>query len=343
MQSDRKGNAPVVRHGRAPGTNSIPVVKGWGCKRIFLFPRKDHISNSVLNFQEGSVQTPARLLSLPGTNGETKAVADTNGRISEQRRNDGACLSAPLLKASSASPQTEVIEITVLGTIVNALAIIVGSLVGLFFNKGIAENYKQIVLQGVGLSVVLIGWKSALSADNLLVVIISIVVGALVGEWLKIESKLEWLGQFLENKVVARSSDTSSFARGFVTASLVFCVGSMAIVGSLESGLTGNHQTLFAKAVLDGVISVIFASAMGLGVLFSSVAVLLYQGLITVAAVFLKQYLVATTIQQMTAVGGLLIVAIGINMLGILKIRVGNMLPAIFLPLLYYAVFRWVP
>ncbi len=228
-----------------------------------------------------------------------------------------------------------------LGTIVNALAIIAGSLAGLFFHKGIAENYKQIVLQGVGLSVVLIGWKSALAADNLLVVIISIVVGAILGEWLAIESKLEWLGQFLENKVTSRSSDTSSFARGFVTASLVFCVGSMAIVGSLESGLTGNHQTLFAKAVLDGVISVIFASAMGLGVLFSSVAVLLYQGLITLAAVFLKQYLVATTIQQMTAVGGLLIVAIGINMLGILKIRVGNMLPAIFLPLLYYAVLRW--
>lgn len=228
-----------------------------------------------------------------------------------------------------------------LGTIVNALAIIAGSLAGLFFHKGIAENYKQIVLQGVGLSVVLIGWKSALAADNLLVVILSIVVGAILGEWLAIESKLEWLGQFLENKVTSRSSDTSSFARGFVTASLVFCVGSMAIVGSLESGLTGNHQTLFAKAVLDGVISVIFASAMGLGVLFSSVAVLLYQGLITLAAVFLKQYLVATTIQQMTAVGGLLIVAIGINMLGILKIRVGNMLPAIFLPLLYYAVLRW--
>ncbi len=228
-----------------------------------------------------------------------------------------------------------------LGTIVNALAIIAGSLAGLFFHKGIAENYKQIVLQGVGLSVVLIGWKSALAADNLLVVILSIVVGAIMGEWLAIESKLEWLGQFLENKVTSRSSDTSSFARGFVTASLVFCVGSMAIVGSLESGLTGNHQTLFAKAVLDGVISVIFASAMGLGVLFSSVAVLLYQGLITLAAVFLKQYLVATTIQQMTAVGGLLIVAIGINMLGILKIRVGNMLPAIFLPLLYYAVLRW--
>jgi len=221
-----------------------------------------------------------------------------------------------------------------LGTIVNALAIIVGGLIGLLFGKGIADKYKQTILQGVALSVILVGWKSALAADQLLIVIVSMVAGATIGEGLNIEGKLERLGQWLEARVSAGPG--SSLARGFVTASLVFCVGSMAIVGSLESGLTGNHQTLFAKSILDGVISIVFASTMGVGVLFSSAAVFLYQGLITLAAVFLKPLLAAATVAQMTAVGGLLIVAIGLNMLGMVKIRVGNLLPAIFLPLVYH-------
>ncbi len=222
------------------------------------------------------------------------------------------------------------------GTIVNALAIIAGSLLGLFFSKGIPDNYKEIIMSGVGLSVVLIGIKSSLVSDSLMIVIFSVIIGAVVGEFLKIETRLELFGKFLERLVASKSSDTSSFARGFVTASLVFCVGSMAIVGSLESGLTGNHQTLFAKSVLDGVTSVIFASAMGLGVIFSAVAVFLYQGMITITAGFMKGYLVPETIAQMTSVGGLLILAIGLNMLKITTIKVGNLLPAVFLPLLYF-------
>ncbi len=228
-----------------------------------------------------------------------------------------------------------------LGTIVNALAIIGGSLLGLLFKKGIADNYKEIILSGVGLSVILIGVRSALVSDNLMVVIFSVIVGALLGEGLKIEKRLELLGAFLERKVTSKSSDSSSFARGFVSASLVFCVGSMAIVGSLESGLTGNHQTLFAKSVLDGVTSIIFASAMGLGVMFSALAVFLYQGIITLTAVFMKDFLVPQTIEQMTSVGGLLIMAIGFNMLKITTIRVGNLIPAIFLPLVYFAFRQW--
>jgi uncharacterized protein len=229
-----------------------------------------------------------------------------------------------------------------LGTIVNALAIIAGSLLGLLFSKGIADNYKEIILSGVGLSVVLIGIKSALVSDNLMVVIFSVIVGALLGESLQIEKKLESLGAFLERKVTSKSADSKSFARGFVTASLVFCVGSMAIIGSMESGLTGNHQTLFAKSVLDGVTSVIFASAMGLGVMFSAAAVFIYQGLITITAVFMKSLLVPETVQQMTSVGGLLIMAIGLNMLKITTIRVGNLIPAIFLPLAYFALRQFI-
>jgi uncharacterized membrane protein YqgA involved in biofilm formation len=230
-----------------------------------------------------------------------------------------------------------------LGTIVNALAIIAGGLIGLFFRKGIADNYKEIVMNGVGLAVILIGMKSALVSDELIIVIVSVIIGGLIGEYLAIEQKLEQLGQYLERMVMKKSSDSSSFARGFVTASLVFCVGSMAIVGSLESGLTGNHQTLFAKSALDGVISIIFASAMGIGVMFSSLAVFLYQGLITMTAIFMKSFLVAETISQMTSAGGLLIIAIGLNMLKITTIKVGNLIPGIFIPLIWFMAMRFVP
>lgn len=225
-----------------------------------------------------------------------------------------------------------------LGTVVNSLAIIAGSLLGLFFSKGIPNNFKDIILSAIGLSVILIGIKSALVSDNLMIIIFSLIIGALIGEALKIEKRLENLGTLLESKIASKSADTSSFARGFVTATLVFCVGSMAIVGSLESGLTGNHQILFAKSLLDGVTSIVFASAMGLGVIFSSVAVFLYQGMITLTAVFMKSFLVPETIAQMTSVGGLLIMAIGFNMLKITTIRVGNLIPAIFLPLLYFSI-----
>ena len=230
-----------------------------------------------------------------------------------------------------------------LGTIVNALAIIAGSIIGLLFSKGIPEHYKVTVQNGVGLSVVLIGLKGALIADNLLVVIIAIVIGALCGELIGIENRLEQLGDFLERLVAKKDGAAEgTFAKGFVTASLVFCVGSMAIVGSMESGLTGNHQTLFAKSVLDGVTSIIFASTMGLGVIFSAVAVFLYQGAITLTAVFMKSFLVESTIREMSSTGGLLIVAIGLNMLGMTRIRVGNMLPAIFMPLVYFALRQWL-
>ena len=168
-----------------------------------------------------------------------------------------------------------------LGTLVNVIAIICGSLLGLLFRKGIPDNYKEIIMSGIGLSVILIGVKSALSSDQLLIVIFSVIIGAAIGEFLRIEAKLEALGTYFERGLASKSSDTGSFARGFVTASLVFCVGSMAIVGALESGLTGNHQTLFAKSILDGVTSLIFASSLGVGVLFSSIPVLLYQGAIT--------------------------------------------------------------
>ena len=152
------------------------------------------------------------------------------------------------------------------------------------------------------------------------------------------KTRLEHLGQWLGARFSGGGDE--GIAKGFVTASLIFCVGSMAIVGALESGLTGNHQTLFAKSVLDGISSIVFASSFGIGVLFAALTVLVYQGLITLTAAFMKQFLVTAVVDQMSAVGGLLIMAIGLNMLGMKRIKVGNMLPAIFIPLAYYAVKR---
>jgi len=220
------------------------------------------------------------------------------------------------------------------GTFVNAAAIVAGGLAGLFLKHGIGDGYKRTIMQAVSLSVILIGVRSALEATDLLGVIVCMAVGSLLGEVLKIESGLEALGVYAERKF--DRTGNGGFAKGFVTASLVFCVGSMAIVGSLESGLTGNHATLFAKSLLDGITSVIFASTFGIGVIFSAVPVLLYQGIMTLGASLAKPFLTPDVIAQMSAVGGLLIAAIGINMLELARIRVGNMLPAIFLPLLYF-------
>jgi len=223
----------------------------------------------------------------------------------------------------------------VLGTIVNCLAIIAGSLVGLAFKNGIPQKYNQTVMQSIGLAVILIGMKSALGCDDLLIIIISLAAGSLLGEWIGIENHLERIGSFLETKF---SKTSNNFSAGFVTASLIYCVGSMAIVGSLESGLTGNHDTLFAKAALDGIVGIILSSSMGIGVLFAAVPVFLYQGSITLMAGFLKPFLIPAVVTQMSATGGLLIVALGLNMIREKKLKAGNMLPAIFLPLIYFFI-----
>ena len=224
------------------------------------------------------------------------------------------------------------------GTLVNAAAIIAGGLLGLCLQKGIQERYKTTIMQAISLSVILIGIQAALGASDLLGVIVCMAVDSLAGEAMRIEGRIEALGSLAEKRF-SRSAN-GSFSKGLVTASLVFCVGSMAIVGSLESGLTGSHATLFAKSLLDGITSVIFASTFGSGVIFAAVPVLIYQGAITLGAATLKPFLTAEVVAQMSGVGGLLIAAIGINMLQVARIRIGNMLPAIFLPLIYFMAVR---
>ncbi|HEX2869141.1 MAG TPA: DUF554 domain-containing protein [Ignavibacteriales bacterium] len=223
------------------------------------------------------------------------------------------------------------------GTIVNALAIAVGSILGVSFKGGIPEKYNKTVMQAMALAVILIGLKSAFQTNNILLLIFSLAIGSILGELLRIEDMLEKLGKWLERKF-QKEGAKGGISEGFVTASLIYCVGSMAIIGSLESGLTGNHQTLLAKSVIDGVSSVVFASSLGIGVLFSSVSVFLYQGFITISSSFMKDLLIPSVTGEMSAVGGLLIAAIGINMLELKRIKVGNMLPSIIIPLVYYTI-----
>lgn len=220
-----------------------------------------------------------------------------------------------------------------LGTIVNAAAIVVGSLVGILIKGGLPEKVSKSIMQGVGLCIVLIGISGALEGTKYLMeIIFFIVIGTIIGEVIDIERRLEVLGDHLQKKY---SSEGSTFSKGFVTASLLFCVGAMAIMGSLESGLNGNHEILFAKSILDGIISIIFASTLGIGVLFSAVSVFIYQGTITLAAGALKQLLTDPVVVQMSATGGLLILGLGISMVGNVKLKIGNMLPSVLLPIAY--------
>jgi hypothetical protein len=240
---------------------------------------------------------------------------------------------------------------TGLGTIVNAAAIIAGGVSGALLRSGLPERFRETVMQALGLSIIMIGLSGALqgiyvitaagklSREYIMLMIFSLVGGAIIGELLNIEDKLEKLGLWIEKKFLKNSGN---FAEGFVTASLVFCVGAMAIVGSLEDGLTGDTGTLFAKAILDGVISVIFAATLGIGVAFSAIPVFLYQGLITLMAGYIKPWLTESVISQTSLVGSILIIAIGINVLELKRIKVGNLLPAVFIPFIYYLITKIV-
>lgn len=228
-----------------------------------------------------------------------------------------------------------------LGTLVNTAAIVAGSLVGMTLFRGrISTSTNESIMKALALAVILIGIKNAMSGQNTMLVIFSLVIGTYIGEQLDIEGAMNRLGGWIEKRL--KGTD-SGFSKAFVTTSLIYCVGSMSILGALESGLKGQHEILFAKSMLDGVSSIIFSSTLGIGVLFSSLPVLLYQGAITLGAGFLKDLLTDPVIADMSGIGGLLIIAIGLNILEVKPIRVGNMLPAIFIPILYAIVRPFLP
>ena len=190
-------------------------------------------------------------------------------------------------------------------------------------------------MNAIALVTMVIGITFATASENMLVVIISLVVGALIGEGINIDKKLNQLGGLIKSKV---KSESGNVGEGFVTATLLFCVGSMAIMGSLDSGLRGDHTVLYTKAIMDGISALIFASSMGIGVLLSAVPILLYQGSITLLSSFIQPYLTQSMMTEMNAVGGILLIGLGISILGIKEIKVSNLLPALVIPVILLAL-----
>ena len=212
------------------------------------------------------------------------------------------------------------------GTLANTLAVLLGAGLGLLLRRGIPEGVRTTIMHGLALAVLLIGLQMAQKTQNVMVVIVSLVAGAVIGEVLDLDGRLNRLGAWLEQ----RFGGDGNFSRGFITASLVFCVGAMAVVGALQDGLRGDASTLYAKSMLDFVSSTVFASTMGSGVALAAVPVLGYQGGIAMAASYISPYVTPPMLSEMTAVGGLLIVGISLMMLEVVRIKVANLLPAIF-------------
>lgn len=228
-------------------------------------------------------------------------------------------------------------------TFINAALVLIGSAVGLLFKNFISQKLLAILTQALALCVLAIGVSNAVSTENMLCVIVCMVVGTALGHALNIEGRLERGGDLLRAKVM-KGRESGGFTESFVNASLLFCVGAMAITGSIEAGLNRNYEIIVSKGVIDGVTAISFAATMGIGVAFSVIPLVIYQGALTLLAAWVGPLLPAAVVTEMTAVGGILIIAIAINMLGLTKekIKVGNMLPAMFLPIAYIPLANWL-
>jgi uncharacterized membrane protein YqgA involved in biofilm formation len=249
-----------------------------------------------------------------------------------------------------------------LGPLVNAAVIVVCALIGSFLIRGIPDRFEEIIKKAIGLSIVYVGIKGAMDSERMLLLIMSMVGGAIAGELIDIDKWMNRFGAWVEKKLGLSPENAAapetpagvptgpgggaskrSFSKGLVSASIIFCTGSMAIVGSLQSGLQGNHEMLFAKSILDGSISVVFGASLGLGTAFSALPVLIYQGGIVLASQAIRDYLTPEIIREMSAVGSLLIAAIGFNFLSVKEIKVANLIPGIFIPWAYLAAAPYLP
>lgn len=233
-----------------------------------------------------------------------------------------------------------------IGTILNVVTVIIGGTLGAFLGGRLPERVRETVMHGLGLLVMVIGIQMALSTKNILIVLASVLVGGIVGELMQIQGKLDGIGQRLEARF-AREGEPGTFTRGFVTASLVFCVGPLAILGAIQDGLIGNYSLLAVKSMLDGFAGLAFASTLGPGVSFAALAVLLYQGGISVAAMLLGGALGSVTSEtpwviEMSATGGVLIMGIALLLLNLKQVRIANLLPAVFIAPLIVLVLQYL-
>lgn len=230
-----------------------------------------------------------------------------------------------------------------IATVINVALVLLGSVVGLAFKNFISERFLSVLTSALGLCVAGIGISSMITTQDTLCVIVCMVVGALIGEAVDIEKRLEGAGDLIRTRLI-RGEGKSRFTESFVNAALLYCVGAMAITGSIEAGLNHNYSIIISKGVIDGVSSITFAATMGIGVAFSVIPLLLYQGGITLLAGAVAPYLSDAVVIEMSAVGGVMLLGLAANMLKVVQepIRVGNMLPALFLPLVYLPLTQWL-
>ena len=223
---------------------------------------------------------------------------------------------------------------------VNTIAVIAGSLIGILFRSRLKETLRNAVMKALGLCTLLIGISSAIATRELLCVILSMVLGTVLGELLRIDDGLEHAGDFIKGRVLRGASENSRFTDGFVSSCILFCIGSMTIMGSLEAGIRHNYSIIYAKSLLDFMSSMAFGAAMGIGVTCSALFVLVFQGGLTLLAGLIGPALNEAAVTEMSAVGGVILIGMGLNLLDLPKerIRVSNMLPAIYLPLLYFPI-----
>ncbi len=227
-----------------------------------------------------------------------------------------------------------------LGVLVNTIAIIIGGLIGLSLKKGISFDYEKIILNGIGISVIFIGATGAINGlsnpdSNPILFIIALVIGGIIGQYINIEKKLEEVGMFLEKKF---SKSKKSFSKAFVYSSLIYCVGTMAILGAINSGVNDDHSIYFTKSILDGITSIILAGTLGVGVVFSAVSVFVYQGTLVLCSMWLQKYFTEAMLLEFSIIGGIMISMLGMNVLEVTKFKVANYLPGIFVIVIYFFI-----
>lgn len=226
-----------------------------------------------------------------------------------------------------------------LGNIVNTTAIIAGSILGIIFKKGLPTKIKDIIMSSMGLFLLALAIKDAIKFNNAIFTLTCLLFGAIIGEFLKIDENLKKLGTYFERKF-SKNNANNDIVKGFSTTSIMFCVGAMAIVGSIKSGLTNDNEILLIKAMLDGIFSLIFASKYGIGVLFSSIVVFFYQGSLYFLAFFIKDNLSDSIVSEISILGGIIMTGLAFNLLFDKNIKIGNMVPALFIPIIYNAIYK---
>ncbi len=229
------------------------------------------------------------------------------------------------------------------GTIINTITVIIGGILGLFFGSKLPEKIRNAVVSVLGLFTLAMGVQMFLKTSNSLVVLVSLLVGTVLGEWWRIEAGLERFGDSLKTRFtrVFQGQDLSRFVEGFLTASILFCIGPMTLLGAIQDGLTGDYSLLAIKAVMDGFAALAFASTMGVGVIFSIVVILGFQGGLSLLAVQMQNLITPDMMNEMSAVGGVILMGIAVgNLLNLRKIRSGNFLPALFIAPLFVVLFK---